>query len=234
MIFAAGLGTRLKPITDNCPKALVRVNNITLLEHCLLNLQQYGIYDVIINVHHFANKIIQTLIENNNFGSRVTISDERSELLDTGGGLNKAGWYFENESSFLILNVDILTSLNLGKLIEVHSNSKSVATLAVMNRDSARQLLFDEKMQLCGWMNNKTNEQRISKDIKPLSPYSFSGISVLSQTVLWENPFNGVFSLIDLYLYLAKNYIITGYDHTGDIFIDVGKPGSIEKAEQLF
>ena len=234
MLFAAGLGTRLKPFTDHCPKALVEVNNKTLLEHNIRYLQRFGIYEVIINVHHFAKMIEDVLYEHDGFGSNISISDERSELLETGGGLKKASPFFADEDSFVVMNVDVLTNLDLGKMITAHQDSHTTATLAVMKRESSRQLLFNNDMRLCGWVNNNTSEKRIVRQDPTLQPFAFSGIQVLSSVVLSDMPFDGKFSLIDLYLYLANNHVLKGYDHTGNIFIDVGKPESIEKAEYLF
>lgn len=234
MLFAAGLGTRLRPFTNHNPKALVTVNGKTLLEHNIKYLQRFKIFDVIINVHHFAPAIEDMLRKNKGFGSMVTVSDERNELLETGGGLKKAASYFAGEDAFVVMNVDVLTNLDLGKIIAAHYNSKPLATLAVMKRNSSRQLLFDDKMRLCAWQNNSTGEKRISVQADPLFPFAFSGIQVLSPQLLNNIPFEGKFSLIDVYLHFAKNNIINGYDHTGDNFIDVGKPESIEQAEELF
>ena len=234
MILAAGLGTRLKPFTDSNPKALAEVNGKSLLEHNIRYLQRFGIYDVIVNVHHFASKIEDALFEHDNFGSEVSISDERSEVLETGGGLKKAAGFFKGEENFVVMNVDILTNLDLSKMIEFQIENKAIATLAVMKRESSRMLLFDNDMTLSGWINKNTNEERISRAVQPLQPFAFSGIQVLSGAVLKDIPFEGKFSLIDLYLYLAKSNTIKGYNHTGNIFIDVGKPESIQKAEYLF
>ena len=234
MLFAAGLGTRLKPFTDHSPKALVEVNNKTLLEHNVRYLQRFGIYDVIVNVHHFANQIEDAIFENDGYGSNITISDERELVLETGGGLKKATPFFDGESDLLVMNVDVLTNLDIAKMITAHQDNKALATLAVMKRNSSRHLLFDKDMTLCGWINNGTQETRISRQGIATDPYGFSGIQVLSHAVLEQIPFEGKFSLIDLYLHLAKNSIIKGYDHTGNLFIDVGTPESIEKAESLF
>jgi NDP-sugar pyrophosphorylase family protein len=233
MLFAAGLGTRLKPFTDKHPKALAEVNGKTLLEHNIRYLQRFGIEDVIVNVHHFADQIIQVLNDSNGFGSWVTISDERDEVLETGGGLKKAAPYFEHEDNFVVMNVDVLTNLDLGKMIEAHSASDAMATLAVMKRESSRQLLFDEHLMLCGWTNNTTGEQKIVREVLEMQPLAFSGIQVLSNRML-DIPFKGKFSIIDLYLHNARENIIRGYNHTGNIFIDVGKPESLEKAGYLF
>lgn len=233
MLFAAGLGTRLKPFTDKHPKALAEVNGKTLLELNIRYLQRFGIEDVIVNVHHFADQIEQVLNDNNGFGSWVTISDERNEVLETGGGLKKAAPYFEHEDNFVVMNVDVLTNLDLNKMIEAHTTSDAMATLAVMKRASSRQLLFDEYLMLCGWTNNNTGEQKIVREVLEMQPLAFSGIQVLSNRML-DIPFKGKFSIIDLYLHNARENIIRGYNHTGNIFIDVGKPESLEKAGYLF
>jgi NDP-sugar pyrophosphorylase family protein len=233
MIFAAGLGTRLKPFTDKHPKALAEVNGKTLLEHSIKYLQRYGIHDVIVNVHHFADQITEAIELNDGYGSNITISDETNAVLETGGGLKKAAWYFEGEEPFVVMNVDVFTNLNLGKMIEAHINTEAVATLAVMKRESARQLLFDEHMLLCGWANNKTGQQRIAREVIWMQPFAFSGIQVLSPAIL-NMPYDGKFSMIDVYLHDAKTQVIKGYDHTGDVFIDVGKPDTLEKAAAIF
>lgn len=234
MLFAAGLGTRLKPFTDHHPKALAEVNGKTLLEHNLRYLQRFGIYEVLVNVHHFADQIEDILYEHSDFGSSVTVSDERDAVLETGGGLKKAGWFFEDEVAFVVMNVDILTNLDLTLLIEAQLKSDAIGTLAVMDRNSSRQLLFDEHMQLCGWQNNQTGLLRISRDAEPMQPFAFSGIQVLTPAVLRDCPFDGKFSVIDLYLHLAEKHKLTGYNHSGNILIDVGKPESLEQAAYLF
>lgn len=234
MLFAAGLGTRLKPFTDKCPKALVEVNNKTLLEHNVRYLQRFGVYDVIVNVHHFADLIEAAVFEHDGYGSNITLSDERDMLLETGGGLKKAAPFFAGEDAFVVMNVDVLTNLDLEKMIVAHNHSDAVATLAVMNRSSSRHLLFDGTMQLCGWINNTTHELRMARNEPECKPYAFSGVQVLSTKLLSDIPFEGKFSLIDVYLHSAKHEVVRGYDHTGNLFIDVGKPGSIEQAEYLF
>lgn len=233
MIFAAGLGTRLKPFTDHHPKALAEVNDKTLLEHTIRYLQRYGIEDVVVNVHHFADQIEQVIQDNSGFGSWVTISDERDVVLETGGGLQKAAHNFVGNEPFVVINVDVLTNLDLGQMIEAHRDSDAIATLAVMKRDSSRQLLFDQHMLLCGWTNTQTGQQRISREVTWMQPFAFSGIQVLSPAIL-DMPFTGKFSMIDVYLHYAASYVIKGFDHTGNIFIDVGKPESLEKAAYLF
>lgn len=233
MLFAAGLGTRLKPFTDKHPKALAEVNGRTLLEHNIRYLQQYGIYDVVVNVHHFADQIEKVLNDNDCFGSNVVISDERDEVLETGGGLKKAAHHFKDEEAFVVMNVDVLTTLQLDKLVNAHLSSDAIATLAVMKRDSSRHLLFNDFTQLCGWCNNKTGEEKIAFESDTKEPFAFSGIQVVSPKIL-EMPFEGKFSIIDVYLHFAKDHIINGYDHSDDTFLDVGKPESIKKAAELF
>ena len=234
MIFAAGLGTRLRPLTNDRPKALVELNGKTLLEHCILYLKQYGIGDIVVNVHHFADKIIETLETNNGFGANYAISDERDEVLETGGGLKKAAPLLEDAAEVLLLNVDILTDLNIGRMIKEHHASDAQATLAVMNRKSSRHLLFDAGGWLSGWENTQTGEQKIARVENEPVALAFSGISLLQAELLNDIPFRGKFSIIDWYLYLARQKVVHAYDHTGDVLVDVGKPESLEKAAGLF
>jgi NDP-sugar pyrophosphorylase family protein len=234
MIFAAGLGTRLKPFTNEHPKALAPINNRTLLEWSIRYLQQYDIHEVIVNVHHFADQIIDTLKKNEGFGSRYTISDERAMVLETGGGLKFAHQFFEHEKALLVMNVDILTNLNLHRLIAFHEKEQAAATLAVTKRSSSRHLLFNENMQLCAWENTQTKEQKIARNESNLQPFAFSGIQIIGNELLHAMHHEGKFSIIDEYLYQAQQHSIVGFDHSGDTLIDVGKPESLEKAAQLF
>jgi len=233
MLFAAGLGTRLKPFTDHHPKALATVNDKTLLQLNIEYLQRHGIHDVVVNVHHFADQIENILAQNHGFGSNVTISDERDSVLETGGGLLKAAPYFENEESFVVMNVDVLTTLNLHHLIAAHQPN-SLATLAVMQRASSRQLLFEKDKTLCGWKNNQTGEIKMAVPSESFTPFAFSGIQILSSKIFTAIPFEGKFSVIEVYLFLAKQKLVKGFDHTGDVFIDVGKPESLQQASNLF
>ncbi len=165
MLFAAGLGTRLRPLTDDRPKALVEVNGTPLLEIAIHRLIVAGCREIIVNVHHFAEQIIGFLKKNDHFGIRIAISDEREALLETGGGLKKAAWFFDDEKPFLVCNTDVLTNLDLQKFYQKHLESGALATLAVRNRPSSRSFLFDETMRLTGWQNTKTGETRWSKPI---------------------------------------------------------------------
>lgn len=234
MIFAAGLGSRLKPFTDHHPKALALVNGKTLLEHNIRYLQQAGIYDVVVNVHHFADQIETILEQNKGWGSAITISDERNEVLETGGGLKKAAPLFKDEAAFVVMNVDILTNLDLRKMIAAQQQQDSLALLAVMDRESSRVLLFDDDMQLCGWRNNSNGAVRIARHEAQTNAFAFSGIQLLSNKLLAQITEEGKFSIIDTYLRLAATEAISGYNHSGDTLIDVGKPESLALAANLF
>lgn len=233
MIFSAGLGTRFKPWTDKHPKALAIVNGKSLLQRNIEYLQQYGITDVVVNVHHFSQQIIDTIHQNNGWGSNVTISDERNEVLETGGGLLKAKDLLKAQT-ILTINVDILTSLNLNEFISYHQQKASLITLAVTDRKTSRYLLFNERNRLCGWKNIKTGEEKIVVGNQKLVERAYSGIALFERQVFELIHFNGKFSLIDVYLDLAANHTIAGYDHSGDKFIDVGKPESVAEAEKMF
>lgn len=235
-LLAAGFGTRLKPFTDHHPKALASVNGQSLLERGIRKLQNSGVYDVVVNVHHFAEQIIETLQVNKGFGSRFEISDERDAVLETGGGLLKARPFLEGAVNFVVMNVDILSNIDLQQLIQHHQQQKALATLAVMQRDATRKLVFDENMQLYGWKNLTTESYR-GADITPdqhLQDFAFSGIQVMQAEIFQHIRFQGKFSLIDLYLDLAPFQKICGYDHSGDLLLDVGKPDQLEKAKTLF
>jgi NDP-sugar pyrophosphorylase family protein len=243
MILAAGLGTRLKPFTDAHPKALAMVNGKSLLQRNIEYLQDYGIYEVVVNVHHFADQIIEAIEKNNGWGSNVTISDESDEVLETGGGLLRAKAYFENEAKWLVMNADILTDLDLGKMMEADkafdalSEGEMAATLAVTNRTTRRNLIFNTAGTWCGWRNNTTNEEKWANPLKDPSmavPKAFSGIQIVHANFFEALNMQGKFSLIDAYLQIAQHYAIHFYDHSDGILLDVGKPESLEKAAGLF
>lgn len=234
MILAAGLGTRLKPWTDRHPKALAPVSGKSLLQRNIEYLQQFGITEVIVNVHHFADQIRSAIEENKGWGSNVTISDETDAVLETGGGLKKAAPYFEGERDFVLMNVDILTDLNLEAMIQQHRNTDALATLAVTERSTSRYFLFNNKNELCGWRNVNTGEEKISRSSLELRQKAFSGIHVISTGLLQYLNREGKFSMVDVYLDLAAAHFIQGFDHSTSRFIDVGKPESIEKAEKMF
>ena len=238
MILAAGLGTRLKPFTDKHPKALALVNGKSLLQRNIEYLQKIGITDVLINVHHFANQIIDAVTTNNGWGSTITISDETSEVLETGGGLKKAAWYFKNETSFVLLNADILTNLDLQAVIDAHTNTGALATLAVSVRNSSRYFLFDKGGKLCGCKNQNTGAYKPAhlndSNTEQLLAKAFSGIQVIDTKLLSMMHQTGKFSMVDVYLDLCATQNIMAYDHTGVALLDVGKPESLELAATLF
>ncbi len=234
MILAAGLGTRLKPFTDHHPKALAMVNGKTLLQRNIAYLKQFGVSEIILNVHHFADQIKQHLAENNNFDTDISISDETDEVLETGGGLKKAAWFFNDQKPFLLMNADILTSMNLTPMIALHEKQNPLATLAVSKRESSRCFLFNENNDLCGWKNKKTGEIKISKEDNPLIEKSFSGIHMIDPLLFSFMYQTGKFSIVDVYLELAKSHIIKSYDHSGELLMDVGKSESITEAEKYF
>jgi len=241
MIFCAGLGTRFKPWTDKHPKALAVVNGKSLLQRNVEYLQQYGINDIIINVHHFADQIIDAVKKNKGWGSHIVISDETNEVLETGGGLLKAQNLFEPGEKFITINVDILTDLNIYKLIAFHEKNKPLVSFGITGRKTSRYLLFDENNRLCGWRNTKTGEERgprlKSRTEIPLAEKAYSCVVVFEYDIfrlMKEKGFAGKFSLIDVYLALAAGHLILGYDHSGDRLVDVGRPESIAVAESLF
>lgn len=234
MIFSAGLGTRFKPWTDSHPKALALVNGKSLLQRNIEYLQQYDVTDVVINVHHFADQIIDAVKSSNGWGSNIIISDETDEVLETGGGLLKAKGLLKNDQPFFTLNADFLTDLNLNNLFAYHKEKKALISFGITSRKSSRNFLFDEDNRLCGWINNSTGEKRISIDKPNLQPMAYSCVVVFEPTVFDLIPQRGKFSLVETYLSLAAQYPIYGYDHTGDKLVDVGKPESVAIAESLF
>lgn len=234
MIFAAGLGTRLKPWTDHHPKALAVVNGKPLLQRNIEYLKGFGISNIVVNVHHFADQVISFLAANNNFGCSIQVSYEKEEALETGGGLKFAEPLLKNAKRVLIINADILTDLNIAAMLKFHLQHSPLATLAVTNRSSSRCFLFNEHHQLCGWQNNKTGEERISILSSLNIPMAFSGIHIIDQSIFSLITETGKFSMVDLYLRLCKEHPILGYDHSDDILVDVGKPESIAIAERYF
>ena len=222
MIFAAGLGTRLMPLTANKPKALVEYKNKTLLEHAIEKLTAAGVTKIIINVHHFAEQIID-FIEQHSFEAQISISDERDELLETGGGLKKASWFFD-KNPFIAYNVDIISNINLKDMIQYHHNGNALATLAVKQRDSNRKLIFDEDFRLNGWKNLCTNKSIITRKIQKMQQFAFSGIQILDPEIFKFMPTKNKFSVIELYLNLANQKKILGYLDTKDFWLDLGRP----------
>jgi len=235
-ILAAGLGTRLKHLTENKPKAMVSLNNKPLLEHTILNLKSQGINEFVINVHHFASQIIDFLKEKNNFNCNIQISDERNELLDTGGAILFAKNLLEDSENILIHNVDILSDINLKKLILFHIKQNPLVSLAVHKNNSSRKLLFDDKMQLCSWKNTLTGEEKIARknNIENLTEFAFTGIHIINKDIFKFITEKGKFSVIDLYLRLAENKNIIAFETKYSYWFDLGKPETLSKAENQF
>jgi NDP-sugar pyrophosphorylase family protein len=232
MIFAAGLGTRLRPYTNDRPKALVEVNGKPLIEWAIRRLLYCGFNNIVINVHHFADQLTDFLKKNKGFGARIAISDERDLLLDTGGAIKKAQSLLGDEP-FLIYNTDILSDYPLDELYQDHLNSKALASLLVRQRQSSRYLLFDESMQLCGWKNVKTGAEKIAREALLTHPFAFSGIHVVSPAIFELFPETAVFSIIDVYLKAAESLLLRGVEDERGIWLDVGKIPALAKAEQL-
>jgi NDP-sugar pyrophosphorylase family protein len=234
IIFAAGLGTRFKPWTNEHPKALALVNGKSLLQRNVEYLQQYGITEVVVNVHHFANQILEAVNKNDGWGSNISISDETNEVLETGGGLMKARHLLEGDEPFISLNVDILTNLDLGKLIAFHRQHQPLVSMGVTNRKSTRVLLLDEGNRLCGWKNLQTGEEKMAIQKPRLIEKAYSCVVVYEPGIFPLIRQQGKFSIIAAYLDLAAAHPILGYDHSGDKLVDVGKPESVALAEALF
>lgn len=232
MILAAGLGSRLKPWTDHHPKALALVNGKSLLQRNIEYLQTFGIKQVIVNVHHYANQILEAIDCNEGWGSIISVSDETDVVLETGGGLMNAHWFFDDD--FVLMNVDILTDLDITAMHDYHKRHQPLATLAVTNRPSSRFFLFDEKNLLCGWRNVSTGEEKLSTRQPVFTQKAFSGIHIINPAIFKHITQRGKFSMVDVYLELAKLHPIAAFDHSGSRFIDVGKPESVAQAEGIF
>lgn len=233
MILAAGLGTRLRPLTDDRPKALVEVAGHTMLEMTLRRLRHFGIHEVIINVHHFADMVVDYLKKNSNFGMQLEISREEI-LLDTGGGLKKAGWFFSAENEpFVLHNVDVISSIDLQRMWQVHRESEALATLAVQNRETSRYLLFDERDQLCGRRAGRDGKFETVRSNRETRALAFCGVHIISPKLLTEISEDGIFSIITSYLRLAgQGERICAFRADGYYWRDLGKPEHIAQANR--
>lgn len=232
MVLAAGLGTRLRPLTDDRPKALVEIDGRSLLEIALARLRSFGINDVVVNVFHFAEKIINYLKARDNFGMNIAISHE-DVLLDTGGGLKRASYFFLQGSSdepFLVYNVDVLSSIDLARMVELHRRREALATLAVQRRDSSRLLLFDDDLQLCG-RQSRNGEPEMVRPAAHVQALAFCGIHVISPRLFPLMDETGVFPIVPVYLRLSgQGERIVGFSADEYYWRDLGKPGSLEQA----
>jgi NDP-sugar pyrophosphorylase family protein len=238
MILAAGLGTRLRPLTDNRPKALAEIDARTLLEITLSRLRKFGVSDVIINVHHFADMIVEYLKSNNNFGMRIEVSREE-ELLDTGGGLKKAAHFFAGDSSrpdssgqepFIVHNVDVLSAIDLRRMVQFHTENQALATLAVQDRKTSRYLLFDDQLQLRGRRFGDDRPELVG-GCEHAQSLAFSGIHVISPLLLPMMIEDGAFSIIDTYLRLAsQGEKILAFRADEYYWRDLGRPEDVAQA----
>ena len=237
MIFAAGLGTRLRPLTDNMPKALVPVAGKPMLQHVIERMKAAGFNEITINIHHFGEQIIDFVQANQQFGITIHISDERGELLDTGGGIKKARPFLDGDEPFLVHNADILTDVDLRKLYQHHLDNNADATLLVSQRNTSRYLLFDNDNLLKGWINKTTGEvkpQGFSYNENDLSELAFGGIHVISPRLfhlLESEQWQGKFSIIPFYLSICQEARIQGFSTEGYQWFDIGKPDTLALAE---
>lgn len=238
-ILAAGIGSRLRPITDTIPKALVKVEGVPMLQHVILKLKQNGFNDIVINVHHFAGQIIDFLVSNNNFGANISISDESEALLDTGGAILYAAPLLEGDEPILIHNVDILSNCDLNKLVSSHIQSNSDATLLVSDRVTARYLLFDNNDRLHGWINKSTGATKPTDFIYQSGEYKerpYDGIQVISHSVIQRmqrDGLSGKFSIIDFYLNRVDSMKISEIEFPDMQMLDVGKPDTLIQADDF-
>lgn len=237
MILAAGLGTRLRPLTNDRPKALVEVGGRTLLEVTLTRLKEFGIREVIVNVHHFPDMIVDYLKSNDDFGMRIEISREE-ELLDTGGGLKKAGWFFQEGSAcrddaFVLHNVDVISTIDLRRMAQFHLEHKALATLAVQKRKTSRYLLFDAQLQLCGRRAGPDGVPDLVRNCQQVQALAFAGVHVISPRIFEQMTEHGAFSIIPTYLRLsARGQTIAGFAADEYEWRDMGRPENIAKAEK--
>ena len=232
MIFAAGLGTRLYPFTIDKPKALVEIAGKTLLQMAIEKVGNAGYNDLVVNVHHHGNQIIDFLERNKNFGLNISISDEQDQLLDTGGGIKKAASYLSGSGPFLVYNVDVLSNIDLDVLRSYHMKRGGLATLAVRDRKTARYLVFNEDMLLTGWKNINTGAKKIMRTSVTQKILAFSGIQIIDPSIFNKITESGSFSLISLYLRLAETQSIFGYSDTSSLWMDLGKPEQLKEAEK--
>ena len=236
MILAAGAGTRLKPITDEMPKALVPVGGIPMLEHMILKIKSAGFSHIVINIHHFGEQIIDFLSSKNNFGLTIDISDERNYLMDTGGGIKQASCFLDGDEAFLVHNTDIFSGIDLKAMYRSHVGSNALATLFVSRRRSSRQLLFNKEEELCGWRNSETGEVKSpfpNFDASLCLEYAFGGIHVISPEIFrFMEEWTGKFSIIDFYLSVCHRQPVRLYTEDGVGLIDAGKMQGLEEAER--
>jgi MurNAc alpha-1-phosphate uridylyltransferase len=232
MILAAGLGTRLKPVTDTKPKALVEVGGVPMLELTIRYLKKFGTKKIVINLHHFPEQIMTFLKEKDNFGLEIIFSDESGALLDTGGAIKKARPLLDPSSPFILMAVDILTDLDLNAMIAFHNANKPLVTIAVKDRPTSRSLLFNNKMLLEGWRNNQTGELKGLETERNSIALGFSVIHIIDPAIFKLIYEEGAFSIIDIYLRLMKQYSILGFRHDHNSWLEFGKIQNIRELEK--
>ena len=237
MIFAAGTGSRLKPYTDHIPKALIPIDGKPMLEHIILKLKAAGFTEIIINVHHLGEQIIEFLADKDNFGITIHISDERDYLLDTGGGIKHAAQFLQGDEPFLVHNVDIISNVDLKALYQHHLDTNPLATLLVSKRDTSRYLLFNKENKLSGWRNKETGEVKsYYPDFDPSihNEFAFNGIHVISPQIFeWMDEWTGKFSIINFYLAVCAKTPIQAFEQADLRILDIGKPDALELAQDF-
>jgi len=232
MLFAAGLGTRLKPLTNNKPKALIEVNGMTMLKMALLKMENAGISKVVVNVHHYSDLVIEEINRFRSGRMEIVVSDESEQLLDTGGGLLKARPLFDNENPVLLYNVDIVTTASLKNFISFHQLHGDVASLMVKQRPTTRHLLFNEHMELAGWENLNTGDKIITKETSSYNAFGFQGIHIVEPRIFDLILETGKFPIMELYLRLARNHTFRGYESQHDLWFDIGTPEKLETTKK--
>ncbi|MBI9036444.1 MAG: nucleotidyltransferase family protein [Bacteroidales bacterium] len=232
MVFAAGLGTRLHPLTQFTPKAMVKLKGRPLIDHVIKRLVEAGVESIVVNVHHYAEQIIG-FIESQDYGVPVYISDERTQLLDTGGGLKFASKFFTGKQPILIHNVDVYSDIDFGKMLQYHQENDAIATLAVRSRETSRYLLFDDYFVLKGWENMKTGAVKLVSPDHELNRFAFSGIHIVSPQIFEQMHDEGTFSIIDLYLKLVHQSKIQAFTHDDSFWMDIGRVSHLNELEKL-
>lgn len=231
MILAAGVGSRLGSLTANKPKALVEVNGMCLLERLILKLNQQGIEEFMVNVHHFPDQIIQFLQERNQFGLNISISDERNALLDTGGAIRQAKDFFSGSEPVLVHNVDVISEVDVQALLAYHLQQQALVTLCIRNRETNRKLLFNDQLQLVGWRNLQTQTYKwVCEDMTQYEAFAFNGLYLVSTGFADHLAFDGRFSIIDAWLEMAQQHKIIGYKDVSDHWFDLGTAERIQQA----
>ena len=236
MVLAAGLGTRLRPLTNDRPKALVTVGGRTMLEITLAQLRHFGVTEVIVNTHHFGEMIREHLNANRNFGMRIEVSSEE-DLLDTGGGLKKASWFFLDgaaaQAPFILHNVDVISTIDLARMVQFHTEQHALATLAVQDRETKRYLLFDQNNMLCGRRAGHDGEPEIVRSTPAVQALAFCGVHVLSPQIFAKTKEEGAFSIINAYLNLsAQGEKIAAFHANAYRWRDLGRPDAVAQAAQ--